>query len=73
MLLLGWLADRSVCRARARRHTHTHTHTAPGDNKATGVTGRQACLSTACAPPAVGWGRVVGPRDGGNVNTGKSV
>ena len=26
MLLLGWLADRSVCRARARTHTHTHTH-----------------------------------------------
>ena len=73
MLLLGWLADRSVCRARARAHTHTHTHTAPGDNKATGVTGRQACLSTACARPAVGWDHVVGPRDGGNVNTGKSV
>ena len=54
-------------------HARTHTHAAPGDNKATGVTGRQACLSIACVRPAVGWGREVGPGAGGNVNTGKRV
>lgn len=58
--LAGWLTA-VFCRA--------HTHVAPGDNKATGVTGRQGCLSTACARPAAGWG----PRGGGNVNTGKRV